>query len=139
MLAGTAPGIVSVTLEAVGFNPKTLQVHLSAGGEADLGDIYLEEAHGVCVVKISGMKLGAHYAIIIRQIGSSGAYPWRPVEREIERIEGLVLGRRYSIGVVLSGGGEIIYQDIVPNTPDVPIEIELDASKSVNPIDIAED
>ena len=128
-VGGIARGSFVAHVEALGYEPARLPVSLAAGQTLDLGDVYLGVARGLCIISIKGASPDQRYQVVVLQNqGSTNTYPWRNVMGDSVRLEGLVLGRLYQIGVVLAGGGEVACESVVLTVPDDPVTIRIDVS-----------
>lgn len=126
-VGGIARGSFVAHVEALGYEPARLPVSLAAGQTLDLGDVYLGVARGLCIINIKGASPDQRYQVVVLQNqGSTNTYPWRNVVGDSVRLEGLVLGRLYQIGVVLAGGGEVAHESVVLTVQDDPVVVEIE-------------
>ncbi len=128
-LSGVPAGRFVFSCEAMGYSPRTFEISLQPSSVNELGDVYLERARGVCLVKINGMKPSEKYSVVIMQSGRAAGYPFRPVKDNPMRIDGLVIGRHYQVGVTFAGGGEVFSVPVVLQVPDDPTSIEIDVTE----------
>lgn len=128
LLRDAAPGTRMALVEALGYEPKLVDVSVKPGEILDLGKIALEPAKGHISIKLTNRRDGASYYVALLEPGAGPLCKPIQTDKDSLSFEALAM-RRYVVFVYVAEGQKGTSQPVSLTAAHPAAAVDIDCSK----------